>query len=120
MKKTKSAPAQGKKPSSAVLGSSTPISIPVPPRPCGFRIQRPATAGLVLRPDECAYATYVWRGATTTGVVAPPAGVYWGPGQTVRATLPSGAPATVAQYAFDGGVVFRNCPGTLTTAGVLG
>lgn len=74
---------------------------------CGLHIVSAAIAGHTLLAGQCAYATYVFKAPLTTGVVAPPVGVYWGPNDIIQATLPSGNP--VAHYEFLGGVVFENC-----------
>jgi hypothetical protein len=84
---------------------------PPPPAPhqCGIRIDRAAVVGQRVGAGECAFVTYVYTPAAgaVTGVVGPPVGVYWGPGERVHPTLPSGSP--VARYDFAGGVIFVNC-----------
>jgi hypothetical protein len=80
-----------------------------PPHQCGIRILRSARAGQVLGAGECAFVTYVFTTAAgiIAGVVAPPVGVYFGPGERVPANLPAGNP--ISKYGFAGGVVFVNC-----------
>jgi hypothetical protein len=76
---------------------------------CGLQIVSAAIAAHQVPAGQCAYTTYVFKPAAPAlaGVIAPPVGVYWGPGQTIPFTLPSGNP--VAPYEFVGGVMFRNC-----------
>jgi hypothetical protein len=76
---------------------------------CGYRIVRGARRGERLGKDECAFVTYVISadGAGVLGVIAPPEGVFWGPGDTIKSMLPAGNP--VSSYTFIGGVVFKNC-----------
>jgi hypothetical protein len=60
---------------------------------CGLQIVSAAIAGHKVPNGQCAFATYVFKSASsTTGVVAPPVGVYWGPGDIILAVLPSGNP----------------------------
>jgi hypothetical protein len=75
---------------------------------CGLQIVSAAIAGHTVPNGQCAFVTYVFKSASsTTGVVAPPVGVYWGPGEIILARLPSGNP--INSYEFIGGVMFKNC-----------
>ena len=89
-----------------------PKRLAMPPkemgRQCGLHIVSAAIAGHTVPNGQCAFATYVFKSApATTGVVAPPVGVYWGPRDIILAGLPSGNP--IAPYEFVGGVMFENC-----------
>jgi len=78
-----------------------------PPSPgpgAAHSVERGAVANEVLKRGEYAITTYVI--AAADAMLLPPAVLaYWGPGQTVPASVGQGS----ASYTLAGGVVFRHC-----------
>jgi hypothetical protein len=71
---------------------------------CGYRIDRGATKGERLGPDECAFTTYALVQGPAIGLSEPTV-AFWGPGQVITQKFGSATPT----YFFVGGVVFKNC-----------